>query len=252
MEQQKVSLRPDQFAEGGGLLDDFDGVIADIRFVMTNYDGLLSEAVPVCSIRYAVDGDDVGTDLLSVGGKGDFIPDDSGMGLIALKSKTTLTKKSKFGMFMEALVTAGFPLNRMEDEINYLVGLEGHFLRKIVEFRGLAKKKDERDSTVMVCTKIIKLPWDQAIRGKGKKGAAASVAVDAGLADTVAGIIRDVVIGAGGEMAKKDVMSALFKSDAVKGLDDRKGALKLAASDAFLNSRQDDWDYADGALSMMG
>jgi len=246
MTEQKVSLRPDSFSEGGGLLDDFDGVIGDIRFIMSDYDGAVTTPVPVARIVYEVDDEEVGTDLLSVGGKDDFVPNDAGTGLVALKSKSTLTKKSKFGMYMEALVKAGFPLNKMDDDdIGYLNGLYGHFLRKVVEYKGLSKKSD-RDNTVMVCTKIIKLPWESDGKKEKSKGKAK---VDAGLGDTLAGIIQGVIIELDGEVTKKALLSALFKSDDVKALGDKKEALKLASDDTYLGGREE-WAFSDGVLKM--
>ena len=249
MAEQKVSLRPDSFAEGGGLLDDFDGKIGDIRFITTDYDGHIPTPVTVARIVYEVDGEEVGTDLLSVGGKDDFVPNEVGTGLTALKSKYSLTKKSKFGMFMNALVLAGFPLPKMDDgDISYLNGLEGHFLRKVVEYKGLTKKSDT-ESTVMVCTNIINLPWE----GNVKKGKAKGKAkVDDGLADVVAGIILGVVIGSDGEITKAAMLSALFKSAEIKAWDDKdkkKAALKLATDDTYLAGR-DEWVLADGVLKM--
>ena len=246
-----VDLRPDSFTEGGGLIDDFDGTIADIRFIMTDYDGKMVDAVPVAKVVYTVDGDEVGTDLLSVGGKDDFVPNDSGMGLVKLKSRDSLTKTSKFGMFMAAIVESGFPLNKMDsDDISYLVSTNGHFLRKVVEYKGLVKKGD-RDSTVLLCTKINMLPWDAEKGGKGKKGKSGKV--DAGLADDVAEIVQSILVDAEGDVSKKGLMSALFKDEKVAKLlaelPNKKAALKLATDDKFLKSREE-WEYEDGVLKM--
>ena len=132
---EKVNLRPDGFVEGGGLIDDFDGIVADIRFVMTDYEGGIANAVPAAKVIFEVDGEEVGSELLSVGGKDDFRPDETGMGLLKLKSKDTLTKKSKFSLFLSSFVDSGFPLNKMDaDSINYLVGTQGYFLRRAVQF----------------------------------------------------------------------------------------------------------------------
>ncbi len=247
---EKVNLRPDSFAEGGGLVDDFDGVIADIRFIMTDYEGAVSEAVPVACVKFDIEGEEASQNF-SVGGKNDFAPDETGMGLTVLKGKSTLTKRSKFGMLLESLVVAGFPVSKMDsDDISYLNGLDAHFLRKAVEYKGV-KVKEGKDSTVLLCTKINKLPWDSDKKSTKKGGAGKKAAVaDGELAGTVAGIIQGVLIDGDNEMAKKDVLSALFKNDDVKALgDDKKAALKLAADDTFLKGR-DEWSFEDGILKM--
>lgn len=240
-----VNLRPDSFAEGGGLIDDFDGVISDIGFIMTDYDGNSPNAVPVCDIHWDVDGEDH-SEMFSVGGSDDFAPDETGKGLIKLKSKDTLTKKSKFGMFLGSLVEAGFPLNKMDDkDIGYLNGFSGHFMRKVVTYQGLAKKKD-KDNTVLLCTKVIALPGEggKAVAKGGKK-----VKVDAGLADELTAIIQGVLVESDGSMPKKNLLSALFKNDDVGGSDNKKGLLKLATDDTFLKGREE-WKYEDGVLTM--
>lgn len=244
---EKVNLRPDSFAEGGGLIDDFDGTISDVRFIMTDYDGAIRDAVPVAKVSFDVEGEE-SFQLYSVGGSNDFAPDETGMGLTVLKGKSALTKKSKFGMLLDSLVAVGFPLNKMDTEsIAYLVGFDGHFLRKPVEYAGL-KKKDDRDSTVLLCTKVNQLPWENT--GKGKKsGKAKAKPVDEELADTMAGIIQGIIIEKDGEVSKKDALSALFKNDDVKALDDKKAALKLASDDTFLKGR-DEWTFEDGLLKM--
>jgi len=240
-----VDLRPDSFAEGGGLIDDFDGTISDIRFIMTNYGGRISDAIPVASVRFTIEDMESDPTLYSVGGSDDFAPTTDEMGLNKLKTKDSLTKTSKFGMFMASIVDAGFPLNKMEsDNISYLVGLDAHFLRKIVEYSGL-KKKSDRDNTVLLCTKINTLPWENKKVGKGKKGKPA--AVDEGLANDVAGIIQSMLRDTDYGLPKKDLISALFKSKEIAALSDKKGALKLAVDDTFLNGREE-WAYEDGVL----
>ena len=243
-----VNLRPDTFAEGGGLIDDFDGVIDDIRFIMTDYDGAISNAVCVAQVKYTIDDEEVGTDLLSVGGKDDFAPNETGMGLTKLKTKDTLTKKSKFGMYLEELVAVGFPLNKMDSEdISYLNSFKGHFLRRAVVFEGITKKDDDRKNTVLLCTKVISLPGEGGKSTKGGKGK--KTKVDAGLVEDVAGIIAGMVLKVDGGLPKKDLLSALFKDEAVAALSDKRAALKLASDDTFLKSREE-WTFEDGVLKM--
>jgi len=249
---EKVNLRPDGFAEGGGLIDDFDGTISDIRFIMTNYDGAITDAIPAARVLFEVDGEETDATLYSVGGKNDFTPDDSGMGLTPLKSKSTLTKTAKFSMLLDSLVECGFPLNRMdEDSVAYLVGTYGHFLRKAVEYKGLKKKEGDRENTVLVCTKLIKLPWETkgGKSTKGKGGKKKQAAPDDGFADSVAGIIKGILIGGGGDMPKKDMMALAFTDEDIANMDDKRAALKLASNDIFLKERAE-WTYEDGVLTV--
>lgn len=241
-----VDLRPDQASEGGGLVDDFDGIISDMRFIMTDYSGRMSESVPVCQVTFDVDGEE-SIQLYSVGGNGDFVPNETGRGLDALKSKTTLTKTCKYIKFVDSIKEAGFPLNKIDaTDITSLIGVDGHWLRKAVEYKGL-KKEGDRDNTVLLCTKVNKLPWEN--NTKTAKGRAKDEQVDEGLAKSVVEIIQGVIIENDGTVAKKNLLSAMFKSQDVSALDDKKGALKMATDDTFLKSR-DEWSYKDGVLKM--
>jgi len=241
-----VDIRPDLAAEGGGLVDDFDGVVTDIRFVPDDYNGTLPEPITLCHVVFDVDGEE-SVQNYSIGGDKDFAPDETGRGLTKLRTKAALTKTCKLMLFMNSLVEAGFPLNKMDArDVSPIIGVSGHFLRKAAEYKGL-KSTGDREKTVLLCTKINKLPWEQA---KGKaKGKGKAAAVDEGLADSMAGIIQSVLIEGDGEMAKKNLLSALFKNDDVKALDDKKAALKLASDDAWLKER-DEWTFEDGVLKL--
>ena len=132
------------------------------------------------------------------------------------------------------------------DNIAYLVGTQGHFLRRAVQFKGI-KKKDDRESTVLVCTKIIKLPWEAGAKAKSK---AKGKAVDAGVSETAVGIIQSIIIDHDGEVAKKTLLSAMFKHDELSGLDNKQEVMKLVSNDKFLKEREE-WTYEDGVLKMV-
>lgn len=239
-----VDIRPDKCAEGGGLADDFDAVIKDMRFIMTDYDGAVTEQVPVCRVIFDIEGEEE-VALYSVGGSGDFIPDETGHGLNKVRSKSTLTKTSKFVMFLNSLIESGFPLNKMDlQDVTSVIDTNGHFLRKAVEYKGLKKKKDDRENTVLLCTKINQLPWE-GTKGKAKSKGKAVVSDDK-LNDDLAGVIQGVLIDHDGNLAKKNLLSALFK---VELPGEKKTTLKLAADDSFLKGR-DEWTFEDGVLKM--
>lgn len=246
-----VNIRPDEAAEGGGLIDDFDGEITDMRFIMTDFNGKVQEAVPVCRVVYGVEGEEY-DDLLSVGGKNDFAPDESGRGLNKLGSKAVLTKTCNYVVFINSLVESGFPLNKLDEgDVSSVIGVKGHFLRKVID-HGFKKKKDgDRPDTVMVCTKVLTLPGKGGTAVKTRTRTKAKVAANPELAETVAIIIQGVVIENDGNVAKKSLMSALFKSADMKSLgSDKTAAMKLASSDAFLKEREE-WTYEDGLLKMV-
>ena len=247
-EQTLISILPGSFTEGGGLLDDVDAVISDARFIMTDYEGTMDSEVPVCQIGLTVDGEET-MSLYSVGGNNDFIPSEDGMALAKVGGKNGLNKSSKFAMFMLALVEAGCSPAKLEpNNIGCLVGLEGHFDRMVVEYKGMSKRQDKdgkpRDNTVLVCTNVTKAPWDVNAAPKAAKGAAKGKKAAACDEDALATIIQDIIIEADGTMAKKEVLSSLFKSDALKEREDRAACLKLAKTDKFLGGREE-WNLDD-------
>jgi len=244
-----VDLRPDHAAEGGGLVDDFDGVITDMRFIMSDYNGSISNPVPTFVVTFNIDGEE-SVAWYSVGGKDDFVPDETGRGLTQLKGKTTLTKTCNYIMFMDSLVKSGFPLNKMDPrDVSPMIGIEGHFLRKPVKHDGL-KKTGDRDSTILLCTAVTKLPGEGGTGKKTRGGRKTKGAVvDEGLADQVAGFIVAILAEADGEAAKTKMLSAFFKNPEVKALPNKKDATTLAANDTFLAGREE-WEYANGVLTL--
>lgn len=245
-----IDLNPESFSEGGGLIDDFDGTISDIRFILTDYGGNMTDPVAVAQVVFDTEEGENETVLYSVGGKDDFAPDEKGMGLVKLKTKSSLTKTAKFPMLLKSLVENGFPVNKMDNrDISYLVGFKGHFLRTAVEYKGLAKKKNDRENTVLLCTKVETLPWEAGKATKGKGKAKAGAKVDPDLAEFVTETIMGIVIEGDDEMSKKDMISILFKNEDVKARDDRKAVLALANKDAFLKSR-DEWSIENNLLTI--
>jgi len=247
-----VDIRPDLCAEGGGLLDDFDGTITFLAFVQWDYDGKIP--APVTLLRAVIETAEGGEDqeLLSIGGWGapvEFIPDDTGFGLNKLGSKGKLTKTCNAVRFLDSFVQAGFPKSRIEPrDVSAVLGTTGHFLRHAIDMSGIQKKDNEREKTVLLCTKVNQLPWDTGkskVSGKGK----ASAKVDEGLADTMTEIIQGVVIDNDGSVSKKELLSVLFKHEAILALPDKKAALNLASDDTFLKGR-DEWTLEDGVLKM--
>ena len=114
-----------------------------------------------------------------------------------------------------------------------------------MEYKGLKRKRDDRDSTVLLCTKIISLPGEGEAKGKAKGKTKAS---DNELVDVVVKLVKDIITESGGAISKKDLVSTALKSDKFSTLSDRNGALKFVASDTWLKGRNE-WEYDAGILS---
>ncbi|MDD4984377.1 MAG: hypothetical protein PHQ43_01110 [Dehalococcoidales bacterium] len=249
-----VNLRPDSYTESGGLLDDVDVTINDIRFAMSDYDGKAPKEVPIALVEFESDGE-ITEQKLSVGGNDDFVPDDTGMKLIPVRTKATLTKTAKFPRFMASLVEAGFPLNKIDAEnVSCIKGVNVHVVRKPIEYKGIKRGPEDREQTVIVVTKINKLPWENdAATGKGKKGSGgkAGVALDEAQAETLSGMVVGAIVDGGGSLAKKDLLKALTTNADFKALDskERTMLLKAANDDGWL-SGQEAWALEGGVLTL--
>ena len=245
-----VDIRPDLCAEGGGLLDDFDGTVTVFNFESTTYDNKIPEPVTVLRVVIVTDDGDENQELLTLGGFNEpvqFIPDETGFGLKKLGAKSKLTKTCNAVRHIDSYIQAGFPLNRLDPrDVKAIIGVKGHFLRHALDMKGIKKKEGERDKTVLLCTKIISLPGESGVRGKAKVKVKTP---DDELANVVTNIIMGVLAENGGEIAKKDLISALFKNAELNALDDKKGALKLAADDIWLKSRGE-WKLDGGVLNI--
>ncbi len=252
-----VDLRCEALTKAGQFFDDMDGAIKDIRFIMTNYDGKADIPVPVCQVILDVNGEE-SKQYYSCGGEGDFVANETGMGINYLKARLAPTDQTNYGRFMLSIIEAGFPENKQDSgDISYLVGLDAHWLLHTLPNTGYGKKKGkdgkDKPQTVLLCMKINQLPWEAA-KGKGKaKGKAAGKAksepVDDKLAETVAGIILGVLIEKDDPIPRNTLVSILFKNGAIAATGDKKGALQLATSDTFLKGRSE-WTYEDGMLTM--
>ena len=245
-----VDLRLSALAEGGNFFDDFDGTIKDARFVTTSFNGKVDPPRTVLQIVFDISGNEH-TEFYSVGGDQDFIPDDTGMGLDYLGSTIEPTKKTKYGLLLISLKGAGFPENKMDsDNISYLVGLDGHWLSSAMKITGTGfkKNKDGKGPTVMLCTKVNKLPWEAGAKatGKGKKKGAA-VPADSELAKAVMNAVRTTLPLDSGSIAKKAMLSMLLKVEWGDGIT-RKEAINLAKDDTFLGE-SDCWLFENGELT---
>lgn len=144
-------MRPDQF-QGGGLPDDFDGVISEVRFVPWNYP---TESKPEGSIdhhilaaRVTIEREDDGAPVVqhySAGELEHFAPSMDGEspvdlngediaemeGVYAYKvgKKEALASSSNWSHFLTALYEAGLPYEEMSPDVRFLEGLTAHFNR---------------------------------------------------------------------------------------------------------------------------
>lgn len=265
-----VSLNPESFVHGGGLLDDADVEVTAAQFVMFDYNGT-KDAVPALGLTL-VDADGKETDQYFTCGKAtDFVPSGDGMSLIPVGQKTSLNDSSNLGQLLLSLLNAGFPSDKLSDQASFLIGLNAHVNRVVVQ---KAKGANDKDREALLVTKINRMPWEPkgavgakpaarpAIAGKAngaaKPGpvAVATSAAPAAGDDGLTEVVTEVLIGAlaenGGQLAKKDIATAVFKAIGKDhpNFAQRAKIVSLAFSDAFLSTAEG--ITYDGATVSMG
>lgn len=201
-----MSLNPDDF-KGGGLPDDFDGKITAARFMIFDYNGTRADD-PSVAVELDITPDEKYglapfQHQLTVAKLSLFGPSKDGRKLVDFDSddkddlsgpyvvprydleveKEGLPKNSNFSNFLTALVQAGFDRAEMTANIEWLVGLYGHWNRILPPGRsGLVVQKTEEseggeqkrkgDGKLLVLTEL----KEEKAAGKAKAKASAKAA----------------------------------------------------------------------------
>lgn len=246
-----ISLNPENFPEGGGLLDDADVTVESASFVMYDYGGKSPVEVPALKLVLVAGAEDKHDSYWSCGSKDDWQPENGGKGLKPIGKATSITLSSNCGVFLRELVAAGFPTDKLDaGDITILEGMECHVQRIPAPKRaGLKSSSSDRDPTVLVVKGINKLPWEKGGR-KGKaegKGTTKSKGSTGSNGDALNGRAAEALIGMLAENPdgiKKAEIPKLAMT-ALKGDSDRNALIKVLYDAAFLET-QDGWAFDSG------
>jgi len=176
-----ISLRPSEFVEGGAVPVDKNLTWEECRFVLFNYtkkDGTVVATTTAAQIKYK---DDDGLEMeqqYSVSSPERFIPSQDGKTLVAVGSSQSLSKSSNFYLLLNALINAGFPESKLEEDISTLDGMYTYNIGLPEPKRtGLVRATEEgtRERVLSVPSQILRLPWEKGAKGKGAKAAVAEV-----------------------------------------------------------------------------
>ena len=247
-----VSLNPETFAEGGGLLDDAEVMVADAAFVLWDYQGK-AQQVPALAISFKDSEEKEHDQYYSAGDKRYFVPSEGGESLIPVGDKTSIQATCNAAQFLKSLVNAGFPTDKLEDgDIGILKGMKCHVHREAQMKRvGLAAQAREdgtvREKTILLVDKIIQLPWESA-KGSGKAASKPNGA-EAGEATDASEQLTALILGklAEGPITKAKLPSVI-STEVEKSDPNRAQMIKLAFNDAFL--KDGPWEYKGGRLSL--
>lgn len=256
-----ASLNPEGFVEGGGLVDDVDVTLKENRFDVFDYNGTVKPGVPSLKIVMDLEDGEEATQYYSMGSPTDWAPSEDGTQLVAIGKATNIRLSSNGGIFLKALVDAGFPADKLGDDISILDGLQAHMIQVPAPKRPGIKKKAREDGrefadTILIVSEIKTLPWEKSkprgapagskktTTGKGgttKKKSAPASDDDAKRKTTLAIL---AILEEEGSIAKKDLPTAIFRN--YKSDPDRNAMVKTAFDDEFLGGGP--WTYEDNTL----
>jgi len=185
-----VSIRPSEFVEGGAVPVDRNLLWKECRFNLFDYtkkDGTVVATTAAAKIKFVDDDGAEYEQQYSAGDPNRFQPSADGKTLEALTESANLSKSSNYYILMNALINAGFPENRLGEDISVLDGLYTHNIGLPEPKRsGLVRETAEgaRERVISVPDSIIKLPWENKGKGAAKaKATAAPAEEDAGDAE---------------------------------------------------------------------
>ena len=249
-----MSLNPETFLEGGGLVDDVDVVVKDAKFVMWDYNGKIPQPSPALCLTMEVEDEEV-LQYYSMGSAKDWLPSEDGAQLLSVGTATAIRKTSNGGIFLTSLIDSGFPVEDLGDDISVLDELQAHMIRVPAPKRGGLKQEEKKyEQTILIVSEIIAMPGEKkkptgapkkkTAKGKAKPKPKSKKEEPEGDASEKATMVIMSILEEEGTITKKDLPGKLFQT--LKSDPDRNAIIKLAFDDDFLDDGP--WTYEDGTL----
>lgn len=232
-QRQRVSMKLENFS-AGGVLPEGDYLVAESSFVLFTYESKDGNKGATTTAHKMIlqpvvggkpDANQSHDQIWSVGSPENFVPSEDGNFLECSGTATSLSKQSNFFLSYEALVNAGLPEDKWDDEgAGLLVGMIGHIAHIPAPERNIQRSavgsgvtasqpQQQRNfpKTVPIFKTIISSPWD---KGKAKSAVKSSPkatakqpepepeAQDVGSNERLAGFLKDAIASAGGKVSK--------------------------------------------------
>jgi hypothetical protein len=251
MAGQSAGLKPSQFVEGGGLVSDIDVVFQEVAFVMWDYDGKIPQANPAIKVKMVEEEGTEHEQYWSSGNSKDWVASEDGKKLVAVGSSSGINSGSNAGILLTSIVNAGFPEDKIGDDIKIFQGMRCHVIRQAAPKRNIvrAPRADGRtyEDTVLVVSKIHQLPWEKkgAAPGKTITTATSAAASDGDLSEKATGVVMEILASEGKAIPKQQLVTKVFQH--VKTDPDRNKLVQLVHKDEFLSNGP--WSYDKGMVS---
>jgi hypothetical protein len=153
--------------EGGAVPIDMNLTVKTARFSLFTYPNTNTQTTAALLDLVNDDGHEF-NQAYSVSDPGKFIPSEDGKTLVAVGDAQELVKSSNFFLLMNAFVNAGFPENRLGDDISVIEGYYGYWIGIPEPSRpGLNRQPaaGARPKVYSVPSKTLRLPWEKKPAG---------------------------------------------------------------------------------------
>ncbi len=243
----KMSFKPSEAVEGGGLLNDVVVTISNARTLMFDYGGKSPVAAPAIALDMTIEGEEPVAQYFSMGSPDNWQATEDGKGFQAVGTAVAPTKTAKGMLFLASLVDNGFPEDDLDsDNISCLNGTVAHVIQAPAPtYAGLQQKEGDRPRTILLVDEVVSLPSEAKTSKKGKskkggKGKDKSSKLKKLATKTILAILSE----------EDEVQAKLLPKFILEKLedDDRKAqVVNIAFESDFLENGP--WDFDDGVLT---
>jgi hypothetical protein len=260
-----ISINPETFVDGGL----FDGLltITGAKFVDDFDYGGKQKKTLAAIISFTDEDGNTNEQAYTCGDPKKFTPSEDGTKLVPVGNTKQLYRGSNFFLLMQETVNAGFPTDKLSDDITCVVGLHADFTRKAQADLTNRKGVGKEGATILVPTEIITLPGEDGDRFEASKKAkpkagkkttpkaakkeekAAAPAVDSDVNEAAIEAITGILADNDGSITKKALVGALMKS-IDKTDTNRKAIIGLAAKADFLGGEDVPWEFDGSELTL--
>lgn len=178
-----LSLRPSEAVEGGAVAPDGDYTVAEANVIIFDYNGKAKASTGAMLNLVGDDGAEY-AQFYSAGDPARIAPSDDGRRIVPASDEVKgLNKSTNLYTLLSNTVNAGFPENKMSDDITAIFkGMRATWQALLQQERKTLKRDDTRERFIPVPIKILQLPWEK----KGAKTAAKAPAAAVKAATTKA------------------------------------------------------------------
>ncbi len=253
-EARYATFDPEQFAVGGGLLDDADVIIKSARFAHFTYPGSGKTTTALVVTFEDAEGK-AHEQVYSIGDTDKFAPSEDGSKVLLTGTATSINAKSNFAQFAKSLIDAGVNRTLLQtDDIRVIDGMRLHVLGVSQKDKDGKAIKNEKgfDRTLLLASKLLALPGEKvtakpaakttkpAATGAPATAKATATAPAAGeppsqeVADKAVQFISQAVVKAGGTVKRSSISPLVFQAAMIAKDPNKQSLPKLAFDPAFL------------------